>query len=83
MARCARRNRKNRVAGLKHTISVLKYRLQDTENALRFTQKMTKCFLVRPEHWHHLDENGNEITRKQWFKKNKKKELELKEKNDE
>lgn len=69
----ARWTRKNRIARLKHTIAVLKYRLKDTEEALRFTQKITKCFIVKPDHWHHLDENGNELTRKQWRIKTKKK----------
>lgn len=65
----ARWKRKNRIKKYKNTISLLRYRLKDTENCLRYTQKVTKCFLVRPDHWHHLDENGNQLTRKQWKKK--------------
>lgn len=63
---CALAKRKNKIAQYKHTIALLKYRLKDTEDCLRFTQKVTKCFLVRPDHWRPRDENGNELTRKQW-----------------
>lgn len=63
---CARAKRKNKIAQYKHTIALLKYRLKDTEDCLRFTQKITKCFIVRPDHWRPRDENGNELTRKQW-----------------
>lgn len=63
--------RKNRTAQLKRTIAILKHRLKDTEETLRLTQKITKCFIVKPDHWHHLDENGNELTRKQWRVKTK------------
>ena len=63
---CARAKRKNKIAQYKHTIALLKYRLKDTEDCLRFTQKVTKCFIVRPDHWRPRDENGNELTRKQW-----------------
>lgn len=51
----ARWKRKNRIKRLKHTIALLKYRLKDTEDCLRFTQKVTKCFIVRPDHWHPMD----------------------------
>ena len=71
-AKNARRKRKNRIAKYKRTISILKHRLKDTEETLRITQKITKCFIVKPDHWHHLDENGNELTRKQWRIKTKK-----------
>ena len=71
----ARWRRKNRVKQLKHTIAVLKYRLKDTEETLRFMQKITRCFIVKPNHWHYLDENGNELTRKQWRVKIKKEEV--------
>ena len=63
---CARAKRKNKIAQYKHTIALLKYRLKDTEDCLRFTQKVTTCFIVRPDHWRPSDENGNELTRKQW-----------------
>ena len=63
---CARAKRTNKIAQYKHTIALLKYRLKDTEDCLRFTQKVTKCFIVRPDHWRPRDENGNELTRKQW-----------------
>lgn len=66
--------RKNRVRILKNTIAMLRRRLKDTEETLRLTQKLTKCFIVKPDHWHHLDENGNELTRKQWRIKIKKEE---------
>lgn len=62
----ARWKRKNKIAQYKHTIALLKYRLKDTEDCLRYTRKVTKCFLVRPDHWRPTDENGNELTRKQW-----------------
>lgn len=62
--------RKNRIKKYKNTISLLRHRLKDTEDCLRYTQKVTKCFLVRPDHWHPIDENGNQLTRKQWKKKN-------------
>lgn len=68
----ARWKRKNRIKQLKRTISILKHRLKDTEDTLRLTQKITKCFIVKPDHWHHLDENGNELTKKQWRIKTKK-----------
>lgn len=62
----ARWKRKNRIRALKHTIAILTERLKDTEKALIWTQKFTKCFLVRPSHWHPLDANGKQYTRKQW-----------------
>lgn len=76
--KCARWKRKNRIAQYKRTISILKNRLKDTEETLRITQKITKCFIVKPDHWHHLDENGNELTRKQWRIKTKKEAAERK-----
>lgn len=71
---CQRAKRKNRVKILKNTISMLRRRLKDTEETLRLTQQITKCFIVKPDHWHHLDENGNELPRKQWLIKRKKEE---------
>lgn len=65
----ARWKRKNRIQKYKNTISMLRYRLKDTEDCLKLTQKHTKFFLVRPDHWHPMDENGNQLTRKQWQKK--------------
>ena len=70
----ARWKRKNRVRILKNTIAMLRRRLKDTEATLRLTQKITKCFFVKPDHWHRLDEKGNELTRKQWRVKIKKEE---------
>lgn len=66
--------RKNRIKKYKNTISLLRYRLKDTEDCLKITQKSTKFFLVRPDHWHPMDENGEQLTRKQWKKKNTEKE---------
>ena len=68
----ARWKRKNRIKQLKHTIAVLKHRLQDTEETLKWTQRYTKCFLVSPSHWLPIDENGNQLTRKQWKKRGNK-----------
>lgn len=62
----ARWKRKTRIRQLKHTIKVLTRALRDTEKALIETQKATKCFFFRPDHWHPQGPDGKQYTRKQW-----------------
>lgn len=67
----ARWTRKNRIRQLKHTIAILTARLKDTEQALEWTQKFTKCYIVRPSHWHPQGLDGKQYTRKQWLQEMK------------
>lgn len=70
-ATASRWKHKNKIRQLKHTIAILTERLKDTEKALEWTQKFTKCYLVRPDHWHPQALDGRQYTRKQWLKEMK------------
>ena len=67
----SRWKRKNRIRQLKHTIAILTERLKDTEKALKWTQDRTKCYFVRPSHWHPQGTDGKQYTRKQWMQEMK------------
>lgn len=67
----ARWSRKNKIRQLKHTIAILTERLKDTEKALKWTQDRTKCYFVRPSHWHPQGTDGKQYTRKQWLQEMK------------